>query len=143
MFLFFLERVNQSGGANMSPKGCFLSFWKGVGLISHQVSNSSHQYPFVLIQFPKTSHQIRLVPINIPSKSLCSHQIPKKIPSITHESPFVPIKFPSITHQYPFVFIKFPKKSQIPLVPINNSSISFCSHQVPKQFTWNSSCSHQ
>jgi hypothetical protein len=37
-----------------------------------------------------------------------------------------------------------PKSShQIPLVPINNSSICFWFHQVPKQFQSNSSCSHQ
>jgi hypothetical protein len=29
------------------------------------------------------------------------------------------------------------------LFPINNPSISFCSHQVPKIFPSNSSCSHQ
>jgi hypothetical protein len=40
--------------------------------------------------------------------------------------------------------IKFPKSShQIPLVSINNSSICFWFHQVPKQFQSNSSCSHQ
>jgi hypothetical protein len=40
--------------------------------------------------------------------------------------------------------IKFPNSShQIPLVPINIPSKSFCSHQVLKQFPSNSSCSHQ
>jgi hypothetical protein len=40
--------------------------------------------------------------------------------------------------------IKFPHSShQIPLVPINIPSKSFCSHQVPKKFQSNSSCSLQ
>jgi hypothetical protein len=40
--------------------------------------------------------------------------------------------------------IKFPERShQIPLVPINIPSKYFCSHQVPKQFSSGSSCSHQ
>jgi hypothetical protein len=45
------------------------------------------------------------------------------------------LSFPSKSHQNPFVLIKFSNNShQIPLVPINNPSISFCSHQVPKEF---------
>jgi len=43
--------------------------------------------------------------------------------------------FPSITHQNLFVLIKFPINSyQIPLVPINYPSKSFCSYQVPIKF---------
>jgi hypothetical protein len=38
----------------------------------------------------------------------------------------------------------FPSSShQIPLVSINNPSISFCSQKVPKQFPSNSFCSHE
>jgi hypothetical protein len=38
----------------------------------------------------------------------------------------------------------FPSSShQIPLVPINIPSKSFCSHQVPKHFSSSSSCSRQ
>ncbi len=41
----------------------------------------------------------------------------------------------SITHQNLFVLIKFPNGShQVPLVPINKSSKSFCSYQVPVKF---------
>jgi hypothetical protein len=49
-----------------------------------------------------------------------------------------PIKFPtnsSCSHQYPIKILLFSSSShQIPLVPINNPSISSCSHQVPEQF---------
>jgi hypothetical protein len=52
--------------------------------------------------------------------------------------------FPSISHQNPFILIKFQKNSnQIPLVLYNNPSKSFCSHQVPRKFPSNSSCSLQ
>ncbi len=75
-----------------------------------------------------------------------SETVPVKFllfPSITHQNPFVlkqfPSKFllfPSITHQNLFVPIKFSNSSnQIPLVPINNPSKSFCSHQLPINFT--------
>ncbi len=45
-----------------------------------------------------------------------------------------PIKS-SCSHQNPFVLIKFPNNShQIPLVPINNQSKSFCSQKVLIKF---------
>ncbi len=82
---------------------CFLSFWRGWELISHQVpkqvptsSSCSHQNPFVLIMFPKNSHQIPLVPINNPSISFCSHQVPEQFPSR------FPL-FPSSSDQHRFV----------------------------------------
>jgi len=69
-----------------------------------------------------------------------------------------PIKFPHSfqknSNQIPLVPYNNPSKSfcscQVPrmfpsilLVPFNNSSIFFCSHQVPKKFPSNSYCSHQ
>ncbi len=52
-----------------------------------------------------------------------------------HGQNLIPIKFLlflTITHQNLFVPIRFPESShQILLVPFNNPSISFCSHQVP------------
>jgi len=110
MFLIFW-RGEPIGWHKHAPKGCFLFFWRGGGLISHQVPKQfpslTHQYPFVLIKFPKNSHQISLVPIKF-------------------------LLFSSITHQYLFVLIKFPNNShQIPLVPRKFPSISFCSYHVP------------
>ncbi len=118
----------QTCGTNMLPQGMFLIFLKGWEL-----------------EFPNSSHQILLVPINIPSKFFCSHQVPKQFPSnssCSHQYPIkillissscqkIPIKFllfPSVTHQKSFC------SHQIPLIPINNPSISFCSHQVPIKF---------
>ncbi len=62
--------------------------------------------------------------VELPSSSHCSHQVPTNF-----------LLFLSMTHQNLFVFIKFPNSShQFPLVPINNSSKSFCSYQVPIKF---------
>jgi hypothetical protein len=105
-FLFF-EGVSQLGGANLSPRDVFLSFWRGWGL-----------------DFPSSSQIVPIKFLLFPSKSFCSHQVPKKFPSNS-----------SCSHQVPIKFLLFSSSShQIPLVPINNPSISFCSHQVPKQF---------
>ncbi len=81
---------------------------------------------------------------------MISYQVPKQFPLITYQNPFVLIKFQtipikfllfsSITHQNLFVPIKFPK---IPLVPISNSSKSFCFHQVPIKFLLFPSSSYQ
>jgi hypothetical protein len=49
---------------------------------SHQnplFSSITHQYPLVLIKFPKNSYQIPLVLIKFPSNSFCSHHVPIKI----------------------------------------------------------------
>jgi hypothetical protein len=138
----------------MLPRDVSYLFEGVGGLISHQVpkqfssnSSCSHQVP------PKNSHQISLVPINYPSsKSFCSHQVPHKFPSnfsCSHQLPiikillFPPIKFQSNS------FLFQSSSHQIPVVPINKSSVSFCSHQAPKKnlikfllFPSKSFCSH-
>jgi hypothetical protein len=49
-----------------------------------------------------------------------------------------PIKFPHSSHQYPIKIVLFSSSSknsnQIPLVPCNNPSKSFCSQKVPIKF---------
>ncbi len=53
-------------------------------------------------------------------------------PSSSQKVPIKFLLFPSISHQNPFVLTKLPNNyHQVPLVPINNSSKSFYSHQVP------------
>jgi hypothetical protein len=147
MFLIFW-RGEPIGWHKHPPKGCLLSFWRGVG----DFPSSSQTVPiefllfplispqdsFILIKFPNNSRQIPLVPINNSSKffvpikfqssSFCSHQLSNKLFSFPSSSQNVLIKlllFPSITHQYPFVLIKFPKNSHKFLIFPSSS------HQIP------------
>jgi hypothetical protein len=98
------------GWCRHAPKGCFLLFWKGRGLISYQVPKQfpsiTYQNPFVLIKFQ-----------TIPIKFLL-------FSSITHQNLSVPIKFQKIPlipisnlsksfcfHQVPIKFLLFPSSS--------------------------------
>jgi len=89
MFLNFCKG-EPIGWCKHAPNGCFLSFCRGGGLISHQV------------------------PKKFPSNSSCSHHYPIKILLFSPSSQTIIIKFllfPSITHQNTFIPIKFPSKS--------------------------------
>jgi hypothetical protein len=160
MFLIFW-RGEPIGWHKHAPKGCFISFWRVGGLISHKVPISSCQYPIKILLFPSSSqkvpirfllflsvthqypffpsspHQIPLVPINNPSISFCSHQVLKKFPSKS-------FLFPSSSQTIPINFLLFLSNChQIHFVPIKFPSNSCCSHQVPKKFPSNSSCFNQ
>ncbi len=87
------------------PQGCF-SFFEGVsqlGATNMPPRDVYYLFEGWVLDFPSSS---QIVPIKF-------------------------ILFSSISHHNPFVLIKFPKNShQIPLVPINNPSKAFCSHQI-------------
>jgi hypothetical protein len=64
-------------------------------------------------------------------KTKCAHECTHSLPIfLAPYQAWFPIKFPNSSHP-------------IPLVPTNNPSRSFCSHQVPKPFPSNPSCSYQ
>jgi len=82
------------------PQGMFLNFWRG-----EPIGWCKHAPKGCFLSFWRDG-------------DLISHQVPIKF-----------LLFPSISHQNPFVLTKFANNShQVPLVPINNSSKSFCSH---------------
>ncbi len=86
-------------GTNM-PLGMFLNFWRG-----EPIGWCKHAPKGCFLSFWRDG-------------DLISHQVPIKF-----------LLFPSMSHQNPFVLTKFPNNfHQVPLVPMNNSSRSFCSH---------------
>ncbi len=90
---FFFGRGEPIGWRRHATKGCFLSFWRGWALISHQVpkqfpsnSSCSHRYPIQILLFSPSSQKITIKFLLFPLSFNQIHFIPSS-------SQKVPIKF--------------------------------------------------